>query len=73
MELFRHRTKQNQHRIYATGADSNSQSTVMGICNESIVMKLNVKKNPAAGSVLLVTLATCVILGVLMGSLFIDD
>src|SRR5437879_5608311 len=31
-------------------------------------MKLNVKKNPATGSVLLVTLATCVILGVLMGS-----
>src|SRR6266567_1102196 len=31
-------------------------------------VKLQKKKNPVAGSVLLVTLATCVILGVLMGS-----
>src|SRR2546426_9617374 len=31
-------------------------------------LKKNKRKNPVAGSVLLVTLATCVILGVLMGS-----
>jgi hypothetical protein len=31
-------------------------------------MKINVKKNPIVGSVLLVTLATCFILGLLMGS-----
>jgi len=31
-------------------------------------VKLQKKKNAVAGSVLLVTLATCVILGVLMGS-----
>ena len=31
-------------------------------------LKKNKRKNPVAGSVLLVTLATCLILGVLMGS-----